>query len=79
MLLLIGSAVFFPIISLPPAAQEILLYNPLVHFMEMIHGYYMVELDTHFVDYHYMLMWTIVPLFMAMWLYTKLQERIISE
>lgn len=77
--LLLFSAVFFPIISLPPEAQEVLLYNPLVHFMEMIHGYYIYELDDRFVDYRYMALWTIIPLFMGMWLYIKLEKRIISE
>ena len=77
--LMIFSAVFFPMISIPPEAQEILLYNPLVHFMEMIHGYYMYELDDRFVDYRYMALWTITPLFMGTWLYIKLEKRIISE
>ncbi len=77
--LLIFSAVFFPIISLPPEAQDILLYNPLVHFMEMIHGYYIYELDDRFVDYRYMTLWTITPLFIGMWLYSKLEKRIISQ
>ncbi len=77
--LLIFSAVFFPIISIPPEAQEILLYNPLVHFMEMIHGYYIYELDDRFVDYRYMALWTIIPLFVGTWLYFKLEKRIISE
>ena len=76
--LLIVSAVFFPIISVPLEYQEYFLYNPLVHFMEMIHGSYVYELDTRFVDYRYMLIWTITPLFMGTWLYTKLEKRIIS-
>ena len=78
-LLLIGSAVFFPMASLPPAAQKVLLYNPLVHFMEMIHGYYIYGLDDRYVDYRYMLMWTVVPLFLGLWLYKRLEKRIISE
>ena len=77
--LMIFSAVFFPLISIPPEAQEVLLYNPLVHFMEMIHGYYIYELDDRFVDYHYMALWTITPLFMATWLYPKLEQRIVSQ
>jgi len=77
--LLIFSAVFFPIASIPPIAQDILLYNPLVHFMEMIHGHYIYELDNRFVDYTYMLYWTIIPLFMGTWLYVKLEKRIISQ
>jgi len=77
--LMIFSAVFFPLISIPPEAQEVLLYNPLVHFMEMIHGYYIYELDDRFVDYRYMALWTITPLFIGTWLYIKLEKRIISE
>ena len=77
--LLIFSAVFFPLVSLPPEAQEVLLYNPLAHFMEMIHGYYLYELDDRFVDYQYMALWTITPLFMGTWLYIRLEKRIISQ
>jgi capsular polysaccharide transport system permease protein len=77
--LLIFSAIFYPIISLPPAAQEMLLYNPLVHFMEMIHGFWLDELDTQFVDYLYMLEWTLVPLLIGIWLYYRLEKRIISQ
>jgi len=76
--LMIFSAVFYPIVTLPPAAQEILLYNPLVHFMEMIHGSYLYELDTQFVDYRYMLLWTVIPWFIGIWLYEMLERKIIS-
>ena len=77
--LLFFSAVFYPVVSLPPAAQDALLYNPLTHFMEMIHGFYMEALDDRFVDYRYMLLWTIVPLFIGLWLYRMLERRIVSE
>jgi len=77
--LLIFSAVFFPIVSLPSPVQNILLYNPLVHFMEMIHGAYIYGLDDRFVDYNYMLIWTVVPLFIGFWLYSRLEKRIISQ
>jgi len=77
--LLIFSAVFYPLIKLPIIAQKILLYNPLVHFMEMIHSSYISTLDDRFVDYSYMFLWTIIPLFMGLWLYTKLQKKIISQ
>jgi capsular polysaccharide transport system permease protein len=77
-LLMFSSAVFFPMESVPPEAQEILLYNPLVHFMEMIHANYIYELDDRFVDYIYMLKWTVTPLFIGMWLYLRLEKKIIS-
>jgi len=77
--LLFFSAVFYPVMALPPVAQDALLYNPLTHFMEMIHGFYMEALDDRFVNYRYMLLWTIVPLFMGLWLYRMLEQRIVSE
>jgi len=66
------------LVTLPPAVGHLLLYNPLVHFMEMIHGFYVIGLDDRFVDYEYMALWTIVPLSTGMWLYLKLEKRIIS-
>jgi capsular polysaccharide transport system permease protein len=46
--------------------------------MEMIHGFYITGLDDRFVDYHYMLYWTVIPLFIGLWLYVRLEKRIIS-
>jgi len=78
-ILLIFSAVFFPLASIPQVARDILLYNPLVHFMEMIHGFYLYGLDDKFVDYSYMLYWTLIPIVIGLWLYVKLEKRIISQ
>jgi len=77
--LMIFSAIFFPLISLPPIVQDILLYNPLTHFMEMIHAAYIPELDDRFVDYKYMFLWTITPLFIGTWLYIRLEKKIIAS
>jgi capsular polysaccharide transport system permease protein len=78
-ILLMISGIFYPVSSLPPSVQTLLLYNPLVHFMEMIHGYYVYGLDDRYVDYQYMLLWTVIPLFIGFWLYERLEKRIISE
>ena len=82
-LLLVGlmflSAVFYTIESVPSELQTLLLYNPLVHFMEMIHGHYFYVLDDRFVDYSYMALWTVSLLFMGLWLYIRLEKRIISS
>ena len=77
--LLILSGVFYPLVTLPSGVRDTLLHNPLVHFMEMIHGAYIYGLDDRFVDYQYILMWTIIPFFIGMWLYNKMEKRIISE
>ncbi len=77
--LMVISAVFYPVESIPIVAQDILLYNPLVHFMEIIHGFYFYALSDRFVDYQYIGIWTITLLYIGMWLYTKLENKIISQ
>jgi len=73
------SAIFYTIEALPPIAQKILLYNPVVHFMEMIHGNFFYGMDTRYVNYAYMLLWTIVPAFLGLWLYKKSERKIIMS
>ncbi len=73
------SALFYTLESLPPVAREYLLYNPLVHFMEMIHGFYFATLNTDYVDYGYMTAWTLLPLIFGLWLYRHSEKRIIAS
>lgn len=76
--LMFGSAVFYALEILPVHTAKLLLYNPLTHFMEMLHGFYFVALDDRFVDYEYIWLWTIVLLYTGLWLYSKLEKRIVS-
>ncbi len=77
--LMIMSAVFYPVESLPPEAQALIVYNPLANFMEIIHGFYFNALDDRFVDYTYIGIWTITLLYVGTWLYQRLEKKIISE
>jgi capsular polysaccharide transport system permease protein len=77
--LLFVSALMYTVDSLPPLAREIVLYNPLVHFMEMIHGYYFHSLNTYYVDYEYMLYWTLIPLWIGLFFYLRVEKRILSS
>jgi len=77
--LMIISAIFYPVEALPPYAQEAISYNPLASFMEMIHGFYFKALDDRFVEYWYIGMWTIILLYAGMWLYIRLEKKIISQ
>lgn len=77
--LFILSGIFFTAGSLPPNVREILLYNPLLHFLEMIHGNFFASLNTDYVDYTYMLLWTVIPLFSALWLYRRAERRIVMS
>lgn len=77
--LLFISALMYTVDSLPPILREIILYNPLVHFIEMIHGFYFHALDTRYVDYEYMMYWTVLPLFIGLFFYIKSEKRILSS
>ena len=72
------SGLMYSVDSLPKIAQDIVLYNPVIHFIEMIHGNYFKVLNTQYVDYTYMFFWTIIPLFLGLLFYTKAQKKIIS-
>jgi len=76
--LMFVSAIFYSMQNMPQALQQLLYYNPLAHFIEMIHDNYFVVLNDSFIDYEYMLIWTIVPLYIGLWLYRKLEKGIIS-
>jgi len=73
------SAVFYTVEMVPVEIRNFLLYNPLVHFMELIHGNYFYALDDHYVNYIYILLWTLTPLYIGLWFYKKLEEKIISR
>jgi len=72
------SAIFYSMQDLPQAVQALLYYNPVVHFMEMLHGYYFFVLNDDFVDYQYIAIWTVVPMYLGLLLYRKLEKGIIS-
>ena len=73
------SGLLYTVDSLPPIARDIILYNPIVHFIEMIHGNYFSVLNTDYVDYEYMIFWTIVPLFIGLFFYLKAEKKIIAS
>ncbi|HIQ27886.1 MAG TPA: hypothetical protein EYH42_05255 [Sulfurovum sp.] len=76
--LIFGSALFYTVDMLSPELQTIILYNPLTHFMEMIHGSYFYTLDIKHVDSVYMMFWTISLMFIGLWFYMKLEKKIVS-
>jgi len=73
------SGLLYTVESLPQTAREIVLYNPVIHFIEMIHGNYFLVLDTQYVDYEYMMYWTVIPLFFGLYFYKKSQNKILSS
>ena len=73
------SGLLYTVGSLPPLAREVVLYNPVIHFIEMIHGNYFIVLDTQYVDYQYMVYWTLVPLFLGLFFYKKSEKKILAS
>jgi len=73
------SGMFYTVESLPPLARELILYNPVIHFIEMIRGNYFRVLNTEYVDYTYMMWWTIIPLFLGLFFYKRAEKKIIAS
>jgi len=73
------SGLFYTAESLPPKIRDILIWNPVFQFEEMIHGFYFYSLDDRYVNYDYLLMWTLIPLFFGLWLYRKTERKIIMS
>ena len=72
------SGIFYTVDSLPHFVRNIILYNPVIQFMELIHGSFFLVLDTRYVDYTYMMYWTIVPLFIGLFFYIRSEKKILS-
>ena len=72
------SALFYTLDALPPIVKNILLFNPIVHFEEMIHSNYFEGLNKYY-NFSYMALWTFIPLFLGLWLYKKSERRIIMS
>lgn len=77
--LLFTSAIFYTVESLPPFLRELIVYNPIANFMEMLHGNYFHVLDTKYVDYTYMTYWTVIPFFLGLYLYVRAEKKIIAS
>jgi capsular polysaccharide transport system permease protein len=73
------SALFYTLDQLPPIARKILIFNPIVHFEEFIHGSYFYGMDYKYVNFLYMLFWTLIPAFLGLYLYKKSERKIIMS
>ena len=79
--LMFVSGLFYAMEMIPSrfdTVKEYLLYNPVLQFMEMLHGNYFRALDTEYVDYNYLMIWTIIPLFLGLFLYRHSEKKIIG-
>jgi capsular polysaccharide transport system permease protein len=73
------SAIMYTVGSMPTDLREILLLNPLTHFMELLHGSFFANLTIEYVSFSYMFYWTIVPLLIGLFIYRFKEEGIIAS
>jgi len=59
--------------------RDIILLNPIVHFIELIRGAYFDSLDTKYVSYSYILLWTLIPFWLGLFLYQRSEHKIIAS
>lgn len=60
------SAVFYPVDSVPTAVRSILLYNPVVHVIEMVRDGWFPGYQTRHIDPWYPAVWVLVLLFFGL-------------
>lgn len=70
------SAVFFPSSSLPTAARDLLLYNPVLHVVELVRSGYSAGYDARHVNAWYPAVWVIALLFFGLSLERVARRRV---
>lgn len=74
------SGIIFPISSLPPAVHSLLLWNPILHFMELIrHSIFVYYPMVEGVSVSYAASWTLVSLFLGLWLYRYRRLELVAQ
>lgn len=74
-----ASGMFFSVDTVPEKFRWMLLLNPVIHFIELIRSFYFKTFYSVHASGVYILYWTVLFLFISLWLYTKLQNRIIAS
>ncbi len=78
-LIFYSSGVFFSIHSIPEEYRWFLLLNPMLNFIELLRWSYFGETYPLYADPFYVFWWTISITLLALWLNSKLQNRIIAS
>lgn len=77
--LFFSSGIFFAVDMVPEKYKWMLLWNPVLHFLELIRTEYFETFQTHDASHIYTLYWTISLAAMSLWLYTRLKNRILAS
>ncbi|MCG8472893.1 MAG: ABC transporter permease [Desulfobacterales bacterium] len=74
-----ASGMFFSVETVSEKFRWMLLLNPVIHFIELIRSFYFNTFNTKHASEIYILFWTTGFLFVGLFLYTRLQNRIIAS
>ena len=72
------SGLFFTVDMMPSVARELLLWNPLLHMIEMVRSYFFVQFESKYIDYHYAVLFALSSLFVGLLLQKAYQKRLLS-
>ena len=72
------SGIFFAITVVPEKYRWIFLLNPVLHFLELIRTYYFAAFQTQGASHLYVIYWTVGVSVLSLWLYVRLQNRILT-
>lgn len=73
------SGIFFSAAMLPARYRDILLFNPLLNFLELIRSHYFATYRAVGASYLYIIGWTMGSCLLGLWLYTRLKTRIVAS
>lgn len=77
--LLFISGVFYSVDNLPENMRPIMLFNPLLHFIESFRGAFFSDFSANHASQKYMLLWIVSLNLIGLWLYNRLERRIIAS
>jgi len=73
------SGIFFAVAIVPEKFRGMLLLNPILHFLELTRTYYFASFQTQGASHWYVIYWTIGVTLPALWLYSRLKNRILAS
>ena len=68
------SGLFFTADMLPPAARDIVLWNPLLHMCEIIRSGFFVEFESRYADWHYASLFAFCILLVGLMMHQVLRD-----
>ena len=77
--LFLSTGVFFTAEMLPSSVREILLYNPLLHIIEMLRTAFFVEFESRYADPDYALTWATAVLAVGLLIHRALRRQVLKK